>query len=257
MATTRNLASEERDISKKLFWGQFCALIHNDRASCMLGLEDALWTSHSCLTWRNSRCSGAGATIHRMTTDPLPSSKMKLYNVRKQKQNGGHLCASRWIDYHNKWQTDSRQTMSFGSFSDDSEKASQTDVKTDASSCTFPDNKKQPTCFAIAESPPTEQEFMIVFTLLKSLEASFLRMENQQVVKTHDKQIDIFEKQFKVSVVGLLYIDNIQPSYFLPKKHFFKVSKVWGPWDIFYAFVFFVSFAQKGCIIWLKIQYEL
>lgn len=99
--------------------------------------------------------------------------------------------------------TADRQCL-LGVFPDDCEKASQTDVKTDSSSCTFPDNKKQPTCFATAESPPTEQEFIIVFALLKSLEASFLRMENQQVVKTHDKQSDIFEKQFKVSVVGLL-----------------------------------------------------
>lgn len=66
--------------------------------------------------------------------------------------------------------------QSFRSFSDNSEKAFQTDMKTDASSCTFPDNKKQPTCFATAESPPTEQDFIIVFALLKSL----------QVVKTHD-----------------------------------------------------------------------
>ncbi len=37
MATTRNLAPEnrpmERSISKKLFWGQFHALIFNDKAS--------------------------------------------------------------------------------------------------------------------------------------------------------------------------------------------------------------------------------
>lgn len=89
-------------------------------------------------------------------------------------------------------------------FSDGSAKAFQTDVKTDTSSCTFPDNKKQPACFATAESPPTEQEFIIVLALLKSLHVSFLRMKKQQVVKTHDKQIDIFEKLFKVSVVGLL-----------------------------------------------------
>lgn len=74
-----------------------------------------------------------------------------------------------WIDYHNKLWKDSSQTLSFGSFSDDSEKASQTDEKTDTSSCTFPDNKKQPTCLATAESPPTEQEFIIVLALLKPL----------------------------------------------------------------------------------------
>lgn len=42
MATTRNLALEEQGISKKLFWGQFCALTHNNTASSRLGLEDAL-----------------------------------------------------------------------------------------------------------------------------------------------------------------------------------------------------------------------
>lgn len=31
-------------------------------------------------------------------------------------------------------------------------------------------------------------------------------MKSQQVVKTHDKQIDISERQFKVSVVGIRII---------------------------------------------------
>lgn len=49
-------------------------------------------------------------------------------------------------------------------------------------------------------------------------------MENQQVVKTHDKQIDIFEKQFKVSVVGLLLKKkHIQIPKFPSKKHFLKL----------------------------------
>lgn len=82
--------------------------------------------------------------------------------------------------------------------------------------------------FCTAESPPSEQEFIIVFALLKSLEAPFPENGNQQVVKTHDKQIDIFEKQFKVSVVGLLFEKKkkkklIQIPKFPSKKQFLKL----------------------------------
>ncbi len=87
MATTRNLAPEnqpmERSISKKLFWGQFHALIFNDKASdgkMLCECCTAVWAEETVDVLELLQ------TIHSMTTDPLPSSKMKLYRIRKQKQ---------------------------------------------------------------------------------------------------------------------------------------------------------------------------
>lgn len=161
MATARNLALEEQGISKKLFWGQFCALVHNDTArdwkmlcECRTAEETIDVLVQQYTAWQQTLC------LH-------PKWNFIAF-IHKNKMEAIFVPPG-WIDYHNKWWKDSSQTLSFGSFSDDSEKASQTDVKTDTSSCTLADNKKQPTCLATAESPPTEQEFIILLALLKSL----------------------------------------------------------------------------------------
>jgi len=127
-----------------------------------------------------------------------------------------------WIDYHNKWWKDSSQTLSFGSFF--RRFLRQTWKQTRALSCTFPDDQKQPTCLATAESPPTEQEFIIVLALLKSLKPHSWDWKASRLSKLMISRLTFLKGSLKSvwweSGLFIYFLNTFNFLNVLAKKHF-------------------------------------